>query len=545
MLKTIEKLFDLHLKQVTLKLAPFHNMQFAYQKNKSCLTALHYVVKQIEHTLEFKGIVLGAFMDISGAFDNANFDAIAKALGRRNCHRSIINWINNMLITRRVQASLGDEELTVGTTRGCPQGGVLSPQLWTFIVDELVTILNNQGFKTVCYADDIVILINGADVKILHEYMQEALRITWEWCENNSLSINPSKTSIIKFTRKRNAAIEPLKIKNTIIPFSNTVKYLGVMLDNKLTWNEHIDYIKRKAMVNLFTMKKLASNYTGLSPEMAKYLYNQTIIPTITYGALVWWPKTNQTTTNKKLNIIQRLGLITITGAIRTTPTASLELITGIKPLHITIKEKAIEQIIQLTNTYTFKEGDLKGHLNILNTIPELLTMTRHKNSTLTTYTHNKRYTIIFPLRLDWDKNEWINNTNSLNIFTDGSKTSTGTGAGIHSEEFQMAIPLHPSCNIFEAELHAILVAATELIDRNTSNSTINIFSDSQAVLKALNRFDTTSKSVIECVNVIQKLGLRNRVTLIWVLGKHFPINSDYNKLPIKGLIQILRSLYE
>lgn len=137
MLKDLDKLIDLYLKQDVLNTNPFHKLQ----KNKSCNTALHYV----ENSLEYKEIALGAFMDISGAFRNADHKSISKVLRKRICDPLVVNRINSMLL---VTAELGSETTTITTTRSCPQGGVLSPLL--FLVDELICKLSSLGYKTIC-----------------------------------------------------------------------------------------------------------------------------------------------------------------------------------------------------------------------------------------------------------------------------------------------------------------------------------------------------------------------------------------------------------
>jgi retron-type reverse transcriptase len=66
-----------------------------------------------------------------------------------------------MLESRNIIVTLSGETRTVSATRGCPQGGVLSPLLWNLVVYNLIRELNNDGYYTVGYADDIAILING------------------------------------------------------------------------------------------------------------------------------------------------------------------------------------------------------------------------------------------------------------------------------------------------------------------------------------------------------------------------------------------------
>jgi hypothetical protein len=80
-----------------------------------------------------------------------------------------------MLESRNISATLSGETRTVSVTRGCPQGGVLSPLLWSLVVDDLIRELNNDGYYTVGYADDIAILINGKFPHTVSEVLQSVL----------------------------------------------------------------------------------------------------------------------------------------------------------------------------------------------------------------------------------------------------------------------------------------------------------------------------------------------------------------------------------
>jgi hypothetical protein len=98
-----------------------------------------------------------------------------------------------MLESRNIRATLSGESLAVAAAKGCPQGGVLSPLLWRLVVDDLLWGLNNSGYYTVGYADDIAILINGKFPQMVSEVLQTALHTVQQWCERTKLSINPNK----------------------------------------------------------------------------------------------------------------------------------------------------------------------------------------------------------------------------------------------------------------------------------------------------------------------------------------------------------------
>jgi hypothetical protein len=195
---------DRHIRDGALKEYTLHRNQHAYQIGKSTETALHNVVTRIENATEHKYIVLRALLDIEGAFDRTSFDIIKQTAGS-NCNKpAVCRWICAILESRNIRATLSGENLGATTARGCPQGGVLSPLLWSLVVDDLLCGLYNYGYYTVGYADDIAILINGKFLQTVSEVLQTTLCTVQQWCERTKLSINTNKTVVTLFTRKRN-----------------------------------------------------------------------------------------------------------------------------------------------------------------------------------------------------------------------------------------------------------------------------------------------------------------------------------------------------
>ena len=140
---------------------------------------------------------------------------------------------------------------TIKIVRGCPQGGILSPFLWNLVVDSLLNYTknripcDNQGF-----ADDLSLIATlesssngkgGFDADTLREITQKSLNSIDEWCKENGLKISALKTHSVMFTWTRKWKFSvPLKIDNNIIEMKSSTRFLGVTLDSKLTWNEHI-----------------------------------------------------------------------------------------------------------------------------------------------------------------------------------------------------------------------------------------------------------------------------------------------------------------
>lgn len=146
-----------------------------------------------------------------------------------------------------------------------PQGGVLPPLLWCLVINELVVELNDRKFQTEAFSDDLATLLRGISVSVLCDLLQTALNIVSQWCDKNELTINPEKTKMILFTRKRNVAGSTIpKIKGVPIILADFVKYLGVILDSGLYWILNLDYRIEKATIALWRCRKAYSNSYGL-----------------------------------------------------------------------------------------------------------------------------------------------------------------------------------------------------------------------------------------------------------------------------------------
>jgi len=100
---------------------------------------------------------------------------------------------------------------------------------------------------------------------------------------------------------------------------------MGVILDSRLTWREHVDVKVRKAQNLLWTCRRAYGVMWGLGPRVVHWLSVSIVRPTVTYASLVWWPGCQMANAKKKLSKIQRLARLGITGTMPTTPTSAME----------------------------------------------------------------------------------------------------------------------------------------------------------------------------------------------------------------------------
>lgn len=535
LLKTMEKLIDLHIRVNHLSRQPLHCKQFAYQAGRSTVSALHHLVSKIENAIRYKEIALAAFIDVEGAFDNTGYDSIKAAADERHIEPESVDWILEMLECRIVSAQLGEEKIAIKTTRGCPQGGVLSPLLWSLVIDKLLTNLENQGYEVIGFADDLVIIVRGKVDSILSDRLQVALNYATKWCRNANLNINPRKTIIVPFTRRLKLSLREPVMDGVTIQFSEETKYLGVILDKKLLWNSQILGVKERATGALMACRSLVGQRWGLKPRMMRWLYTMVVRPMATYASFVWWRKSEQRKTSADLQKVQRLACLLTTGAMKSAPNTALEAMLDLPPLPDMVKKEAALTAFRMLKDIKPNTGDMQGHMKIYEDFQEIMELHSISDTMPLRHDFDISFEVILPEREDWDFKPTEPGT--LVYYTDGSRKDGSVGIGIYGPSLRYHEALGTTPTIFQAEMYAINVCAKLCLNReDIENKHVYIMSDSQAALKALRAHFFTSKLVAECLDTLKLLATKCTITLMWVPG-HTGVegNEIADKLANKG----------
>ena len=162
------------------------------------------------------------------------------------------------------------------------------------------------------------------------------------------------------FSKRRNKIKPTLKLNQTPIDWVDSFKYLGITLDSKLGWTQHIENAINKATLALIQCRKLLGRQWGLNPKVMLWLYTAIVRPIMSYGSLVWAPLAENDRTKNKLNKLQRRACLMITNASCSTPTAGMEVILSLVPLNIHVKKCAITSHLRMRRqgTWTTKIGE-------------------------------------------------------------------------------------------------------------------------------------------------------------------------------------------
>ena len=516
LLKTFERILSLYLR-VSIPTEFISSSQHAYRKGRSTETALHSVVATIEKSLSSKEYTLIAFLDIEGAFNNVLPEAITEALTNLGIENRLVGLISQLLTCRAVTSTLGSSTLTRYVSRGTPQGGVLSPLLWNLVVNRLLCDIEGGGCQLVAYADDVAMIFTGKYPQTLCDLMTVKLSNLAAWADKCGLGVNPDKTELVLFTRRYKVpTLIPPKLKDSALSFSDSAKYLGLVLDKKLDWNQSTHDRCRKATIALYTCRKAIGIKWGMSPYIVRWLYTAIIRPILLYGILVWWPALSKQSIKKQINKVQRMAEICITGALNTTPNDALDVILNFPPIQQTSQAVATLAAIRIRDTNNW--GDFhSGHSLILK---ENAIFSPKTDCCVPTEHVTTPFNVLIPRREDWIT-EPPGHSNALSFYTDGSKLNNQVGGGVFSQKLcinhSFRLPDH--CSVFQAEILAINEALIFLKKSRASPGKINIYSDSQAAIKSIASTTSKSTSVSKCRRSIHEMAELFDICLVWVPG--------------------------
>lgn len=274
--------------------------QFGFRKGLSTEFALLKQKETISAALEEGDLVLGLFIDYSKAFDHINHQILIKKLDRYGFRGNAAQLITSYLEYRKQIVHIDDcfSDL-MPISSGVPQGSILGPFLFNIYINDVVSISPSAAF--IIYADDTSIFIRGSSADELVGEANFVLEKLSSWTEKNHLKINMSKTkSVIFRSKNRKVTItQQISLNSTPIDIVPNIKTLGVVFQENLSWNEHIDTISSKLsqLVGLVYRNRLI-----LPRPIMILIYNSLFSSRINYCHLVW-----ASTTQKNIQKIYSL----------------------------------------------------------------------------------------------------------------------------------------------------------------------------------------------------------------------------------------------
>ena len=231
-------------------------------------------------------MVVGALLiDLSKAFDSIPHDLLVAKLGAYGFSEDSIAYLYSYLKGRKQAVRIKNVYSTYQTIlAGVPQGSILGPILFNIFISDLTLFIQKAEIHN--FADDNTLSAHACNIPNLLKLLEEESTIAVDWLDSNNMLANPEKFQALLLTKtKANTAGHTLCIRGKEILSENCVELLGIKIDNKLCFDEHISDICRRAAAQLNALIRLKSNLTFTTK---KVLVESYIYANFNYCPLVW-----------------------------------------------------------------------------------------------------------------------------------------------------------------------------------------------------------------------------------------------------------------
>lgn len=306
MSKLFEKLLLKRIKPIIedRKLIPPH--QFGFREKHSTVQQVHRITNVIEEALENRKVCSSIFLDVAQAFDKVWHNGLKYKL-YRDLPKQFHDILSSYISERHFRVKFDQEYSSLKKiSAGVPQGSILGPILYLLYTSDLP--ITNEG-TIATFADDTAILATGDNIEEATNKLQRATNEVCNWTKRWRIKLNETKSTHINFTNKK-INWKPIEINSQQVPYANTAKYLGMTLDTKLKWKEHVKKKKEELSIKFRKMNWLLGRNSELTIHNKLLIYRQILKPVWTYGIQLWGctKKTNakiiQTFQNKVLRSI-------------------------------------------------------------------------------------------------------------------------------------------------------------------------------------------------------------------------------------------------
>ena len=525
-IKVLQKVIQIRLRETTLA-APLKK-QHAYTRGRSTDSALMNFVHKVEKGLLQKQFAVVTLIDISGAFDSITFANLKNQMKKRGIDPEIVDWYLGFASNKRAHVYYHGIEKVIRPTQGNGQGENLSADFWNICFQELVDLLLKTQTSPEVYADDLSLCDIGPVLSVVTENAQATLSKVEAWSDSRNLKLSVQKTVPLVITRRRKFETTNLTLCGRQLEYGKGEKYLGVTINKSLTWSAHIlDKIKQ-CKGKLFSLRGAIGRKWGLDAQKILWVYKMVILPKLLYGAVVWFPGTENVIVRQKLDSLQRLVMIMMSFCMRSTPTKPLEILFGLPPLHLVAQEKALMTAFRLRDEVDWNNwdglpatGQRKGTLRLLYDKLESLKCLKSCDR-INTLVKWERPSLLCGNLANF------NFDGKIVIYTDGSKMEDHVGGGWVVTRGDMALDwgcfqIASEASVYQAETKAIEIACDEIIGNRVKylGKEITFLLDNMASIQSITGIEIKSKTVLKAREKLQFLEdeLECKINIGWVKG--------------------------
>ena len=281
--------------------------QFGFMKKHSTEHAILDLKEYITQNLVNKKITAVLFLDLKKAFDSVSHPILLSKLSHYGIRGAPHALLASYLSDRRQYTSVDGFKSNLDFIRwGVPQGSVLGPLLFLLFINDLP---NSCNLNSWLFADDTALAESSDNFQDLQCHMNREIQKLQKWLQANLLSVHyVKKTQYILFIPRGKEKDKPpdfeIKMGENIIEETATYKYLGVIIDNRLSWKPQIDKMCAKMSSVCGVISKVRH---VLDRNSMLLIYNSLVENRLRYGILSW--STASTEQLNRLKVLQNRAL--------------------------------------------------------------------------------------------------------------------------------------------------------------------------------------------------------------------------------------------
>lgn len=315
------------------------NNQFGFRKGRQTVDAVNKILDIARRAAVKRELCVAITLDVQNAFNTASWQIILENLRKKGIDESLICVIASYLSERMILLETENGIRQRDINSGVPQGSVLGPTLWNVLYDDLLTSEMPDGIVLIGFADDLAMVATAKSENLLISLVNRGLQRVANVIKGLKLKLAPAKTEAVLLTKKRQLTPITFNLQGRTITPQSSVKYLGVWLDTKMTFAEHIKQATVKAEKTVSALAKLMPNIGGPRSSRRKVL-SSVAHSQILYGAPAWHTALQNKKLVQKLIGTQRKMTLRVCSAYRTVSAEAACVIAGIPPIDLQVIER-------------------------------------------------------------------------------------------------------------------------------------------------------------------------------------------------------------